>query len=332
MPPFRPTGLSRAAILFSFLTLPLLPVSPAADPGGELARHVERLGAGAWHDASHRGKGVKVCVLDTDFAGFRDELGVSLPRGVTVRSFRGDGELEQPRTGHGLRAAQVVHALAPEAELFLANWDTASPDHFLDAVRWARAKGAKVITCSVTCTAWGDGEGGGPIHRRLSAILGKGNSSGDPLFACAAGNMALGHWSGTCKLNEERLHQWQPGAVDNLITPYGTEPIKVSLLHEAGSSYDVLVYDSDGWPIARETSGLGELPGPGLTFTPEKGRKYRLRVRHVGGKPGAFHCVVRHASLQTARASDSVCCFPADNPLAVTVGAIDWIGRRVDYS
>jgi subtilisin family serine protease len=332
MPTPRLAGPPRAAILLVVLLVPIAPALHARRAESELARHAEKLGVAAWHAAGHRGKGVKVCVLDTDFAGFRDELGVSLPRAVLARSFRSDRDLEQPRTGHGTRAAQVVHALAPGAELLLANWDAASPENFLDAVRWAKGQGAKVITCSVTSAAWGDGEGGGPVHRRLTALLGGGTSAGDPLFLCAAGNMATGHWSGVCRPNKDRLHQWRPGAVDNRVAPYGTAPIKISLLHKPGSTYEALVYDADGSPVAREASGFGELPGPGLTFTPRRGQKYRLRVRHVGGTPGAFHCVVRHANLELASALGSVCCFPADNPSALTVGAIDWSGQRLDYS
>lgn len=332
MPPPRLAGFPRAAILPVVLLVPLTPSLHAAGADAELARHAEGLGVSTWHAAGLCGKGVKVCVLDTDFAGFRDELGVSLPRAVLARSFRPDRDLEQPRTGHGTRAAQVVHALAPGAELLLANWDAASPESFLGAVRWAKERGAKVITCSVTSAAWGDGEGGGPAHRRLSALLGGGASAGDPLFLCAAGNMATGHWSGVCRPDKERLHQWRPGAVDNGVSPFGLAPITISILHKPGSVYEALVYDADGWPVAREASGFGELPGPGLTFTPRRGQRYRLRVRHAGGAPGPFHCVVRHANLELSSARGSVCCFPADNPSALTVGAIEWSGQRLDYS
>src|SRR5262249_17071818 len=86
--------------------------------------HIERLGAAAWHEAGNQGQGVKVAILDADFFGYRRELGKTLPRSVKARSFRKDGSLEARRTGHGLRTAQIVHALAPRAELLLANWES----------------------------------------------------------------------------------------------------------------------------------------------------------------------------------------------------------------
>src|ERR671915_38759 len=82
----------------------LLCLAPAAGQEGPTAAHVERPGAAAWHRAGEKGRGVKVAVLDTDFFGYRDELGRTLPRAVKARSFRRDRDLGARRTAHGLRA------------------------------------------------------------------------------------------------------------------------------------------------------------------------------------------------------------------------------------
>src|SRR5437870_1257038 len=42
-------------------------------------RHLARLGADRWHTAGHRGRGVKIAILDTGFRGYRDALGKALP-------------------------------------------------------------------------------------------------------------------------------------------------------------------------------------------------------------------------------------------------------------
>ena len=91
--------------------------------------------------AGWRGRGLKVAVLDSGFRGYKAHLGAALPRGIKVRSFRFDGDLEGKDSQHGILCAEVIHALAPEAELLLANWEPERPDQFLAAVRWAHARG-----------------------------------------------------------------------------------------------------------------------------------------------------------------------------------------------
>ena len=91
-----------------------------------------------WHSSGYRGRALKIAVLDTGFRGYVLHLGGALPGHVAARSFRGDGDLEAKNSQHGILCAEVLHSIAPEAELLLANWDPDRPDEFLEAVRWAR--------------------------------------------------------------------------------------------------------------------------------------------------------------------------------------------------
>src|SRR4051812_34820529 len=93
-------------------------------------------GADAWHAAGVRGRGVKVAVLDTGFRGYRDHLGRELPATVKVKSFRHDADLEARDSNHGVACAEVIHTLAPDAELLFANWEPDHPETFLAAVAW----------------------------------------------------------------------------------------------------------------------------------------------------------------------------------------------------
>src|SRR5437868_4968020 len=81
--------------------------------------------------------------------------------------------------------------LTPAADILLANWEPDSPEAFLEAVRWAKAEGARIMTCSVIMPSWSDGEGRGSVHSALTQILGA-----DVLFCASAGNTAKRHWSG----------------------------------------------------------------------------------------------------------------------------------------
>src|SRR5262249_53998532 len=150
--------------------------SPAPDPDGDPAElrtaHFARLGVDRWHQAGFRGKGIKVAVLDTGFRGYRDHLGKALPAHVKVASFRRDNQMEARDSQHGILCAEVIHALAPDAELLLATWEPDDAEQYLKAVRWARAQGARIISCSVIMPSWSDGDGGGQLHTDLAKALG----------------------------------------------------------------------------------------------------------------------------------------------------------------
>ena len=139
----------RAILLFLFATLPL-PFVPRiyaasipkttvdavdANPAALRARLLADMGVPAWHVKGWRGQGVKVAVLDSGFRGYKTHLGEALPAHVTARSFRADGNLEAKDSEHGILCGEVVHAVAPEAELLFANWDAEQPEQFLEAVR-----------------------------------------------------------------------------------------------------------------------------------------------------------------------------------------------------
>src|SRR5262249_1612196 len=155
-----------------------------------------QLGIDRWHAAGYRGRGVKVAILDSGFRGYRQQLGKALPACVTVHSFRRDGNLEARNSQHGILCGEVIHTLAPEAELLFANWEPRRPDRFLEAVRWARKQGARIISCSVIMPGWSDGEGGGEVHQALAHILGGGTGRRDVLCFASAGNTAQRTWSG----------------------------------------------------------------------------------------------------------------------------------------
>src|SRR5947209_2742607 len=122
---FFPLDYGQAARRGSGLRLNAAAAAPEfpAPTGDRTSRadHLERLGVTAWHKAGHDGLGVKVLVLDTGFSDYRDHLGHALPAQVTVKSFRTDGNLEAKASQHGILCAEVVHALAPAADLLLAN-------------------------------------------------------------------------------------------------------------------------------------------------------------------------------------------------------------------
>src|SRR5262249_48173352 len=124
-----------------------------------------------WQQIGYRGQGIKIAILDTGFRGYRDHLGKTLPARVETRCFRDDGNFEARNSQHGILCAEVLHTLAPEAELLLVTWEPDSSERFLEAVRWAKDAGARIISCSILMPSWSDGEGGGEFHQELRRIL-----------------------------------------------------------------------------------------------------------------------------------------------------------------
>src|SRR5581483_4030495 len=179
------------------------------------------------------------------FRGYQAHLGHALPEHVTVHSCRADGDLEAKNSQHGILCGEVVHALAPDAELLFANWEPDRPDQFLDAVRWARQQGARILSCSLIMPSWSDGEGGGLTHRALSRLLASDARTNDALCFASAGNTAQRHWSGPFHAGTGGFHDWQAGHDENELRPWGSEEVSVELCWQpAGNDYDLFVDDT----------------------------------------------------------------------------------------
>jgi subtilisin family serine protease len=293
-----------------------------------------KMGVDRWQAAGTRGRGVKVAIIDTGFRGWRDHLGKALPAHVTAHSFRADGNLEFKDSQHGILCGEVVHTLAPDAELLFANWDPGHEDQFLAAIRWAREQGAHVVSISVITPSWSDGEGGGTMHRALSDLLGPGTKSADVLCFASAGNTTDRHWNGHFKDGGDGWHCWHDKSTDNGLRPWGEDDVYVELYGKASGTYELDVVDSD---TGREVGKAATNPrqtdrlSAAVRFKPNVAHSYSVRVRHVAGTAGDFHVTTTFGSLGSTTPGANVC-FPADGKEVVALGAVDQDGHRQDYS
>jgi subtilisin family serine protease len=304
------------------------------DAARDRARLFARLGVDRWHEASHRGRGVKVAVIDSGFRGYRSFLGTALPPHVLPRSFRLDGALESRDSQHGILCGEVIHALAPEAELLFTSWEPDRPDTFVAAVAWARQQGARVLSCSVIMPCWSDGEGGGPVHAALARAMGRGDQPSDLLGLACAGNIAQRHWAGPFRGDTFGYHEWRPGYRDNALMPWGDEErVSVEVCWPAGARYTLYVLDA---ATGAEIGQAPPQPQPGghcavVRFQPKRDGQYIVRVQLTGGTPGQFHVAVLGGWLGRFTERGSIP-FPADGPEFVAVGAWEETGQRAAYS
>jgi subtilisin family serine protease len=295
------------------------------------------LGVDRWHRHGYRGQGVKVAILDTGFRDYRTRLGQGLPAKVRTRSFRDDHDIEARDSSHGILCAEVLHTVAPDAELLLANWEPDTPESFLRALRWAKEEGARVASCSVVMPSWSDGEGGGPTHIGLREILGPGRSADDVLFFVSAGNLAQRHWSGTLDPDRMRYHQWSAGQPFNRITPWGNERIAVELYGGDAGRCVIQIHDAKTHEIvyrAESTAAANSrMTTVALRFDPEPGQQYELAIRCSSMVAGEekVHVVVLGGNLEHGSRQGSIP-FPGDGAGVVTLGAVDRDHRRLAYS
>ncbi|MBN1273739.1 MAG: S8 family serine peptidase [Candidatus Aminicenantes bacterium] len=151
---------------------------------------VSATGADTWQSTTaYRGNGAKVGVLDLGFKGYTSLLGTELPSTVTAQSFRTDGDIEAGSV-HGTACTEIVHDMAPDANLYLANYSTL--DDKEDAVDWLLSQGVNVITSSTGNYTGGAGDGTGPYCEIVKTAY----DAGVP-YVNSAGNAAQDHWRGT---------------------------------------------------------------------------------------------------------------------------------------
>jgi subtilisin family serine protease len=192
----------------------------------------------------YRSAGAKVCILDVGFKSYRDLLGSELPESVTAKSFLEEDDIEADQV-HGTACAEIVHDMAPDAELFLANilYDT----DLADAVDWIIQQNIDVISYSLG-SYWGAGDGTG-FENYLAEIA---RDSGT-VWVSSAGNEAHTHWSGTFNdPDNDGWHNFADG--DEILEFY----VPAGLAEEWGVEAYLKWYDWGTWNEVSGYSGTSE--------------------------------------------------------------------------
>jgi len=230
-------------------------------------------GADVWHNTGLDGSGVKVAIVDVGFAGYSSLLGTALPVAVTTHDDCGGNF--PGGTDHGTAVAEVVHQMAPGAQLDLICVD--SEVGLVLAEQDAAADGAKVIVQSL---AWfgadvgrGDGTGG---PGSPDAVVAQARADGI-LWVNAAGNYAEDHWGGsfTPDWYDPTLNDFGSGVPYDQVTIGSGEQACVVLTWDdwpvTTEDFDLYLFrDSDGSLVANSTndqSGALSAPEEDLCYT-----------------------------------------------------------------
>jgi len=171
--------------------------------GSSMTEGVSVMNAAAWHTAGFMGDGVKVGIIDVGFLGFTSLLGTDLPAIVTSKNFV-DGETDPQVDGtseHGTACAEIVHDVAPGADLYLAKVDTALD--LQDAMLWLKdIHQVDIISTSLILFNMTPGDGTGEFANWVNYAR-----SADILWVTAAGNSRENHWGGTFSDTDGDINQ-----------------------------------------------------------------------------------------------------------------------------
>lgn len=326
--------------LVSFVRRPYYPW-----PSTTVTEGLMSIGVQAWHNAGVRGRGVKIGIIDTGFYGYQSLLGQELPADnrVVYRSFSSLPCNLPTSCKHGTAIAEIIHDIAPEATLYLAQISTEI--EIADAVSWFAREGVHIVNVSLGSPAWGPGDGTGFVSQVVSLAHGSGI-----LWVNAAGNFGQGHWSGMWSdLDRDRWHDFGTGTEINFLTISGMRLIPAGTVisiylkwqdtwSSSCNDYDlylwyvdpflgpilgpILVAKSDG----PQACGPGQRPVEAIHYVTVYSGYYAVSIgagEILPPSPRKLELFVKDLSWEANVPAMSIV-PPADSPLALAVGAVPW--------
>ncbi len=322
-----PSALSSvAAVSGVALVRPPARPFPLAVTGEEVvASHVA-----AFTAAGFDGTGVKVAIVDLGFNGYTAKLGTELPASVTAVDDCGGGLATG--TAHGTAVAEIVHEVAPGAQLYLICVD--SEVQLAAAEAYAKANGIRIINHSVAWFNTGRGDGTSAFAGSPDATVADARANGI-LWINAAGNQAQSHWSGTFADDGGGFNLFNSsGNLDQAVIVGGQQAcfaLKWDAWPTTTIDYDLGIYSLSGAPTLVASSAndqaLGNLPpteeacytNPGATAA------FGIAIHKVsaGTSPRLDLFSTNTGPMQFQTAAGSVI-EPASSPNAMAVGAVCW--------
>ncbi len=287
------------------------------------------IGADRWHQAGFTGAGIRIGILDMGFAGYRTLLGRELPETVVVERF-GD---EDQNEVHGTACAEIIHEIAPDAELFFAWYDGTDAAEG-EAVNWLLSQGVHIISHSAG-TPVGPRDGTGWQAELVNSVAAQG-----VLWINSAGNEAQSHYRAPfTDTDGDGFHEFTTGRRYMAIYPDALE-IRISLMWndvwgKASQDYDLYLYDSRmdlmAYSANIQDGGEGEEPVE-ITIGASDETLYAAVEAASVDRPATLDIFVEGGVVAYPSPEYSLI-SPADAVGALAVGAAHWRGDTLaEYS
>ena len=310
-------------------------------------------GSSAWNQAGFSGQGIKVGVVDSNFAfnDFMGLMGTELPSTVQARCYTDVGRFTSNLAdcgnailgdNHGTLVAEAVMDIAPEASLYIAApW---SVGDLRTATDWMVSEGVSVIVHSVIYSFDGPGDGTSPFSDSPLKTVDRAVAGGI-VWVAGAGNYYHRTWFGTYSIvnvDGTKFVAFNGSDVFNDIALEVGDVITVQLRWEDSWSgtnrdFDLLIWDFATSTIVDysfdpQQGRVGQVPFELLLSyqVPRDGR-YAVKVLHEGGStPGWIQLIVWGVgSIEHYTGTGSIG-NPAEssNPGMLAVGAAHWNNVR----
>jgi hypothetical protein len=273
------------------------------------------------------GTGVKVAIIDEGFEGLASlQASGDLPPVVTTKSFCAGGA--ENGLSHGAGVAEIVHEIAPGAELYLVCIDDdvdlgVAKDYVID-------NGIKVVNFSIGFYNLSRGDGLGEASTP-EGIVGLARSSG-VLWVNSAGNDARSHWTGTFSDGGGGVHAFAPGdqRINFTLKPgqFGCLYLKWDAWPSTKTQdFDLDIYDSANNLVgfSHATQNPSDLPPVEQTCIANQGAVdalYGVSIRRISGGTPRLDLFLRNDSFDEYWVSAGSVLDPATSPAALAVGAL----------
>jgi subtilisin family serine protease len=320
--------------------------------------------ANVWQSAGKTGQNVKVGIVDVGFAILTAEKNAGRLPANTILTDDCGGDPNLDSTDHGTAVAEIVHQMAPAAQLYLYC--------IADNIGFAQAEGQietagdiKIVNSSLGFPGDSRGDGtGGP--NSAAATVQKARQAGI-LWIQSAGNNGEDHWSGTLQdvdadglvdLNGTRCDSTICNEGDGVFIPSGQSALLVLKWDDWPTVLQAvpLTFEAFGWQCvdAQCSSEMALNRGQPITATQQANTPPVLAINvlndsafdqewdvyvqigsgvpQVGYDLSYWGAVSQSylASVNPGRAAAGSITEPADSPFAFAVGAANWQGCGVE--
>ncbi|MEM8857450.1 MAG: S8 family serine peptidase [Chloroflexota bacterium] len=286
------------------------------------------------HEAGITGDGIKVGVIDPDgFFAFQDLQGLRLPEGdqLVVMPGQDPDYLNDNTGGHGTACAEIVHEMAPDATIYIAQ--AQSGLELVEAVEWMLEEGVQIINYSAGNISVPPNNST-PFSQLVDEVVDEG-----VLWVNSSGNFAQSHlYMEFTDEDGNGVHEFPNGEEYLQIRPLEGAPaislglswpenwgraendFDLYLLQENAAGDDLEIVDSSR---ELQDGNRGSFPSETIDAYVDD-QIYYVAIVADGGEVGTMMNLIGYASEFRYSMPEYSVTSPGDSPAALTVGATFW--------